>query len=111
MLLEVNHNVSHPETRHADVLKRNTCRVQVSPSGSPLHHLFLRSDHLHTASIRQEDAFVLGETRAEREGGTHPSNPALIPPLRGTSRGFSLADSRDCGGERTRCFAHATPAE
>lgn len=30
-------------------------------------------DHLHATSIGQEDAFVLGDTRAQREGGGGPS--------------------------------------
>lgn len=50
------------------------------------HHLFLWPDHLRAASIGQEDAFDLGDTRAQREGA-HPSIPALIPPLRGPRRG------------------------
>lgn len=81
-------NLHHPHARHSDVLRTALpfSRVQVSPSGSPLHHLFLQQHHLHVASIGQEDAFVLGDTRAQREGA-HPSIPALIPPLRRPRRG------------------------
>ena len=44
------------------------CMCWMSSSGCPHGHLFLRVDHLHKASIRKEDTFVLGDTRAQREG-------------------------------------------
>lgn len=69
-------NACHLQSMHADVLN----------SSSPLHHLFLRPGLRSAASNAQEDGFVLGDTRAQREGA-HPYIPALIPPLSEHSRG------------------------
>lgn len=73
--------------------------LQVSPSGSPLCHLSIWPDHLREASIRLGEAFVLGDTRAQREGG--PSFYPCFdppPPSRGASHGFSVSLTTEAGG-------------
>lgn len=81
--------------------QRSSAAPSVLPRGTTL---------LRVSSSGQEDAFVLGDTRAQREaekrawgglgggvegwgGGLHPSNPALIPPLKGPRRGPLLSAS------------------
>lgn len=113
-------NCCLPKGRHVNVLKTTIpsfCTVQVSPSGSPLHHLFLLLSLLHVASIGPWDVFVLGDTWAQREG------PILISPLSShhwtdTGVALSLRPPRlvpawlaGLMANRARCPTHGTPAE
>lgn len=66
------------------------CRVQVSPSSSPLHHLFLWAGPPPCDFHRTGGCVCFGrhESTKRGRGGAHLSIPALIPSLRGSRRGL-----------------------